>query len=132
MAYATLSDVQALIAGYVELTPDSIPTSVQVQAWCNQKSAVADGALKRAGYTTIPATGTTDKLELKDRVAAACALQALYVALGADNVPATAIEMLSGWREWIKDLGNGDVWLTDQTPTRGRIGTIQAVVYGVE
>lgn len=124
MAYCTTADVQARLGALLTLSASTKPTTTEVSAFIDQTSATVDGALTGAGYTTVPATGANDLLMLLDKVANKVALQTLYVAFGADNVPETSIEILGGFRDWLKSIMNGDSQLVDQEPLAPGAGVI--------
>lgn len=129
MAYATTSDVQARIGAYFTMGAATKPTTTQVSDWLDQVSAIVDMYLTRRGYSTIPATGATDLLALKDPVANRVALKTLIVALGRDNLPAGFAEEMAGWDEFLEAIADGEIVLVNQAP-RSRIRTMQASVYG--
>ncbi len=134
MAYATTTDdVQPLVAVYLTLTTTSVPTLAQVGRWVDETSARIDSALRAAGYTDVPATGTTDLVMLRGMVANEVARKALLVGLGYDQANKLGInDLFGGFAAFIKSINDGDEVLVDQSPTVGTIGMIQAGVYGRE
>lgn len=126
-AYCTSADVQSRIGKIFTLTTSSQPSIAQVEEWIQQKSGKLDGALKRAGYATVPPTAVHDLLQIKDMVANAVALMAIVA--GTYNVTEAQIAALSGWNEYIRDLSRGIIFLPDQSPVRNSIQVIRASVY---
>lgn len=129
-SYCVLADVQTRIGVLFTIGGASSPTTTEVNEFITQKSAKINAAMRRARYGTIPATGADDLLELKDVVANAVALQSLFIHYPTSRaVPEGAVTRLSGFREFIKNLGNGDVWLSDQSPTRSGLHVAFTQVY---
>lgn len=116
MAYCTTTDVQARLGALFTFSGSTNPASSEIGDFIDQTSATIDSALTAAAYAIIPATGTNDLLMLLDLTANKVALQTLYIAFGADNVPETSKEILGGFRDWLKALANGDAQLIDQEP----------------
>lgn len=128
--YCTTAEVQAWIGALFTIGASTKPNTTQVTAWIQQKSAAVNSAMRKAGFDTVPATDADDLLEIKDHVSRAVALQTLYTALGANSVPQSSVEVLSGWRVWLHDLQNGDAWLPSQQPQRGTVMMVRGKVYG--
>lgn len=126
-SYCTTADVESRIGKIFDLTATSQPSLAEVTAWILQKSGTLDGALKRAGYATVPPTGEHDLLQIKDKVANAVALMAIVA--GTYNVTEAQVAALSGWNEYIRDLSRGIIFLPDQSPVRNSIQVIRASVY---
>jgi len=125
MGYCEIADVTARLPDWLTIDDSSDPTTAEVEKWIAETSAKANGALKRAGYETVPVTGENDLLMLRGVVADKVALQTLYVALGADKVPDSAKETLSGFRDFIAGLSNGQAWLIDQVPASSAAGNLE-------
>ncbi len=51
MAYATVSDVNALLATKGQITSSTVPTDTQVTAWIAEYEAELNGLLVAAGFT---------------------------------------------------------------------------------
>lgn len=132
MAYCLVTDVQLWLGHWFTLDGDSTLNSAQVSSLIDQYSAHIDAALKRAGYGTVPATGTTDLLLLKNVVSKQVALRCFEIHFGHDNLPQGVREGLAGWDDFLSGLAAGDVWLVDDAPTRRQIYTVQAKVYGAD
>lgn len=130
MIYATTGDVQARLGGLYTLTSSSKPSLSQVGAWLAETSAKVDIYLRRAGYATVPVTGPNDLQALKGVVADKVALQVLYVALGARNVPDSSRDILSGFLDFLAMLAAGEAVLIDQSPTRNTFKVVFSQVHG--
>lgn len=132
MAYCLTADVQMWIGSWFTLEATSTPTRAQASSLVDMYSAHLDAALTRAGYGTVPATGTTDLLILKEVVSKQAALRCFEIHYGHDNLPQGVRDSLSGWDDFLSKLADGDIWLAGQAPTRRQLGSIQAKVYGSE
>lgn len=118
-AYCTTDDVQSRVGALLTLSVSTEPNLTEVSAWINQASARVNGALNGAGYATVPPTDEDDLLMLLDIVANYVALKVLYTAFERDQVPQSAVEILSGWGDFMLGLKNGASVLPSQLPTAG-------------
>lgn len=123
MAYAAASDVQALIGALFTIGSTSTPTTTQVSGWIDQYSAEVDGVLSERGYGTIPATGTTDLLILKNVVAKRTAAETYFAAFGFDDSPANVEAWMADYNGFLAGLRNGDRKLVNQNERR-RAGVV--------
>ncbi len=90
MAYGTTQGVEALVPAVGLFYGDSLPTTVQVEAWLNQGAAAINRALAGAGYTVPVLDTATVYPELT-------ALNELYAA--AYVVMARGLDTVSGENE---------------------------------
>lgn len=126
MAYATTSDVQAVLGAKYTLGASSKPTTSEVSAWLDRMAADLNSALETGGYSTVPLTGSNDLLVAKDFTANAAALRVLYTAW-AGQVPQGLAEAWGGWRDWLSELREGKYTFEDQgRPDSGVIRVRQA------
>lgn len=127
MAYATASNVQVILTtGRFTIGASSEPSTTTVGEWLDQLSAQVDAALKAAGYGTVPATGTTDLLLLKAKVAEACARLVVDTAKTGDL---RTISDLEAFNAFLTQIVNWEWKLVDQSPSKP-IGVMQAKIYG--
>jgi hypothetical protein len=131
MAYAAYTDVELLISELLNLTLSeaTVPTTTTVDTWCDQLSAVVNSALTRAGYGTIPASGTNDLALLKFWVAGRAAGIIWEQKFGgsSETMPESIRKQWEGFDGFVEGLANASVWLVDQKPTRGSTKVTAAV-----
>lgn len=125
--YADGDDVQALynVMGGVEVTfgPATKPTLAQVEGWLDQLAAEVDSILTARGYSTIPASGTNDKLMIGRYVSQKAAAVAFHAGAMWDDTPDKVKLWEDEWRDFLKALEDGKRRLIDQTSARARMGT---------
>lgn len=114
--YCEVSDVQAKVPVYAGFTIDSTtkPTDTAVGLWIVEAEAEVNAVLKARGYSA-PATGTNDVIMIRGKVASKVALLTLINAFGFESLSPATVEILGGWREFIKSLRNGELSLADET-----------------
>lgn len=112
-AYADHLDVEGLInVSYTQ------PTSGEVDAWCVRYSNTANAALKKAGYTTVPATGSNDIFMLQNAVTQGVGALVWGIAF-VNNDPPHVQAWREYWASFIEDLARGNLFLEDQSPNFG-------------
>jgi len=120
--YAAVSDVQALIkaasgAG-ITISGTSTPTTTEVEGFLDQVAAEVDGVLKAAGYGTVPASGTTDKLMIRRFVAMKAAALTWYAGYGGfDEVPSRVAQWEKDYEAFLMRLQKKTIRLSDQAPS---------------
>lgn len=131
--YADGDDVQALInalgGATVTLGIASTPTLTQVEGWLDEYAAMVDARLTARGYSTVPASGTNDKLLIGHYVAQRGAARAFNAGFMYDETPDKVQVWIDEWNEFLKGLDKGHIRLIDQTAVRGRHGVQLAKRY---
>lgn len=130
MAYASTSDVQTRLGALFTIGASTKPSTSEVSAWLDQISALIDMHLRRAGYGTIPATGTNDALALKMVVADYAARRVIRTAFHANNLPQATLDELSETKALLDAIKNGEAVLIDQLPARNSFKVMYSKVYG--
>lgn len=134
MAYATYTDVQYQLGSRYTIpssaTPANPVTQAMVTAWLAGISALVDSALTRAGYGTIPATGTNDLAMLLLPVAREGARMVLEVTRVNDTLPEKERLLYQGFNDFLKRLETGQTYLIDQKPTSVSLTVVMPIVYG--
>ncbi len=132
MAYASNTDVQALISTYsITLGASSIPTTTTVDGWCTQYSYVVDGVLRAKGYGTVPVTAAGDIGAITPYVAMRAAADTWMKHFGvADDQPQHVDEWLKQWEWFIGALAEGTFWLPTQNPSSQTFSISVPKVYG--
>lgn len=131
MAYATTTEVNYRLNGFAGFTVDgsSSPNSTAVGTFLDEASAMIDSALTKAGYLTVPATGTNDAVLLRKVVADYVAYQTYAIAFAADGIPETFVAMFGDAERFmsiVNQLENGGILLQDQQTAQGTfvLGTL--------
>lgn len=126
MAYATTSDVQAVLGSKLTLSTTSKPTLAQVTTWLDEITADINSALRKGGYSTVPLTGSEDLKVVKGYISRRAALLSVATAW-AGAVPQELRELWGGWSDWLDELRNGDYYFPDSgKPDKGVIRVRQA------
>ena len=133
--YADGTDVQALFnslgmeGGGITLGAATTPTLAQVEDWLDSIAAEVDAVLVGRGYSTVPATGTNDIALIGRYVAQKAACTAYGAGFMYDDLPNKVQGWCDEWKSFITRLEKGALRLIDQTPARGRMGTVLAARY---
>lgn len=118
--YADTDDVNDRIVGYTgfQLGASTDPSTTEATEQIEEAEARLHATLRAAGYSTFPATNSTDIVLFRGMVANKVALWVLFQTLGFDAVPDSASDALSGWREFLKDIKDGLLVLEGETPAQ--------------
>ena len=128
MAYASVSDVNAVLPAKFQIGASTTPTSTQVTAWIAEYEAELNGLLVAAGFSA-PATGSNDIVRLRRIIVEATACKTWPVISPADDdqLPAQVRGWCGTWAEAVKALQDGTFVLVDQS-RRKKSGMIYASV----
>lgn len=125
--YADGDDVQALInrlgGATLTLSGGSTPTLAQAEGWLDQVAAEIDGVLKSQGYSTVPATGTSDVLMIGRHVAQKAAAIVYHAWAMYDETPDKIGQWEEEYQQFLDRLLDKKIRLVDQSP-RGKIGSV--------
>lgn len=120
--YAAVSDVQALLKAVsgagITISGTSTPTTTEVEGFLDQIAAEVDGVLKGAGYGTVPASGTSDKLMIRRFVSTKAAAMTWFAGYGGfDDVPSRVQQWEKDYDSFLTRLMDKKMRLTDQSPS---------------
>lgn len=124
MAYATVTDVQAMVPE-LTLGATSTPTSDQVTTQIARIEAEINGVLRAIGYTTIPVTDSDDSALLAGHVTQKVAAWVYMVAFRGDDEPYKVKRWNDDYTAFLNRLRKGEQQLASADNTPGvRGGTV--------